>query len=174
MANMDRDEYDRTMKRLQWVAKVVIAAEHIDEDHATKVAAKKKFVNDELKKVFSHLDRNGDGVITMKEFDILVRGPTGTDSGGSSAKAKQAYNSLDSDGSGDVDEGEFLNYFGKHFHGGFYTMSRVEVAQYIEFMQAVATMQTGFTPEEAGESYSQEFQAHNASRGCKPSSCSIM
>ena len=43
---------------------------------------------------------------------------------------------------------QFIQYFGKNFYGGLYKMPRQEVEQYLEFFNAVATMQTGWTPEQ--------------------------
>jgi len=145
---------------------------HIDEDRATKIAAKRKYVNDELKKLFYHLDTDGNGFINKSEFGVLTENLGGC----KTPAGHDAFKSLDSDGSGEVDEGEFLNFFGKFFHGGYYNMSVVEVDSYFEFMQACATMQTGFVPEEAVESYTRDIAKQvNPKRGCKMGNgCSLM
>jgi len=163
MYEMEMKEFEEDMKRLRWVCKVTIEIHHHDKEYEGRVAAKKKYVNEELRKIFSHLDADHSGDVTKKEFDMLVEGPRTSlhDTPVSREKLTKAYKSMDANGDGVVDEGEFLIYFGNYFYGGLYNMSKNEADQYITFFKAVATLQTGITPEQANEHLMDEMMISN-------------
>jgi len=101
---MSPEDFAADMKRLTWVSKVVVQADRIDIDYANRIEAKKKWVNDSLKKVFFHIDKDGNGEITKPEFEALIEGPKGKKLG--SPRSNKMYKSIDADGSGTIDEGE--------------------------------------------------------------------
>merc|ERR1712216_74792 len=159
MYTLSDEEFDAELRLLKWVCKVCGAAVSADKEYADKVMAKKKYVNDELKKIFWHLDSDDNGEIDKREFKVLLNveeGEAKVKKLLDNQRLKQSFKSADSGGSDTVDEGEFLNYFGNQFYGGLYHMKKAEVDQYIDFFKALATMETGVTPEEVQDGMLQE------------------